>query len=46
MAEIYELNRHVLGKDFNYLKPGIQLTLPEREKSDMLTRQTSNGYQR
>ena len=27
-AEIYDLNRDVLGKDFNYLTPGIQLVLP------------------
>jgi nucleoid-associated protein YgaU len=45
-VEIYQLNQRVLGKDFNYLTPGIQLTLPEREKSDALTRQTSNTYQR
>jgi nucleoid-associated protein YgaU len=43
-VEIYELNRHVLGKDFNYLTPGIQLTLPEREKSDTLTRQANSTY--
>jgi nucleoid-associated protein YgaU len=45
-VEIYELNRHVLGKDFNYLTPGIQLSLPDREKSDTLTRQPGNAYQR
>ena len=45
-VEIYELNRPVLGKDFNSLTPGIQLTLPEREKSDTLTRQAGSTYQR
>ena len=37
-AEIYELNRDVLGKDFNYLTPGMKLTLPDGEKSDVLTK--------
>jgi nucleoid-associated protein YgaU len=37
-AEIYELNQDLLGKDFNYLRPGMQLRLPEEEKSDVLTR--------
>jgi nucleoid-associated protein YgaU len=35
-AEIYDLNRDVLGKDFNYLRPGIQLTLPDGQKSDVI----------
>ncbi len=45
-AEIYELNRDVLGKDFNYLTPGTQLALPDSEKSDSLTRQPNNSYRR
>jgi nucleoid-associated protein YgaU len=45
-VEIYELNRDVLGKDFNYLTPGTQLALPESEKPDSLTRRPGNGYQR
>jgi nucleoid-associated protein YgaU len=36
-AEIYELNRARLGKDFNYLTPGMELVLPDGEKSDLLT---------
>jgi nucleoid-associated protein YgaU len=36
-AEIYDLNRDVLGKDFNYLTPGMKLVLPENEKADVLT---------
>ena len=27
-ADIYNLNRDVLGKDYNYLTPGMQLVLP------------------
>ena len=45
-VEIYELNRDVLGKDFNYLTPGTQLSLPQDEKSDTLTRQPGNTYRR
>ena len=45
-AEIYEINRDVLGKDFNYITPGTQLTMPEGEKSDSLTRQPSSGFRR
>jgi nucleoid-associated protein YgaU len=33
-AEIYDLNRTVLGKDFNYLTPGTQLAMPEGDKSE------------
>jgi len=39
-AEIYELNQDVLGKDFNYLRPGMRLRLPGGEKSDVLTRRS------
>lgn len=35
-AEIYDLNRDVLGKDFNYLAPGTQLVLPDSERSDVI----------
>jgi len=30
-AEIYQLNREMLGKDFDYLTPGMRLVLPIRE---------------
>lgn len=30
-AEIYDLNRDLLGSDYNYLRPGLQLALPEGE---------------
>jgi nucleoid-associated protein YgaU len=45
-AEIYEMNRDLLGNDYNYLKPGTQLTLPANEKTDVLTRQPREVYQR
>jgi nucleoid-associated protein YgaU len=39
-AEIYDLNRDVLGEDFDYLKPGTQLVLPnDRTGEDRMTRQ-------
>lgn len=31
-VEIYELNRELLGDDFNYLRPGMQLVLPAPER--------------
>ena len=31
-AEIYDLNRDLLGKDFNYLTPGMTLMLPDGDK--------------
>ena len=43
-AEIYELNSDVLGKDFNYLTPGMKLRLPENEKSDVLTRRPRDEF--
>ena len=48
-AEIYELNRDVLGKDFNYLIPGTQLAMPEsekREKSDVTAQPPGNSFRR
>lgn len=45
-AEIYEINRDVLGKDFNYLTPGTQLALPINEKSDVIARPPGTGYRR
>ena len=43
-AEIYDLNRDVLGKDFNYLTPGMKLVLPDNEKADVLTRRSGELY--
>ena len=47
-AEIYELNRDVLGEDFDYLAPGTQLVLPggSRRENEAMTRQPSPGYRR
>ena len=45
-AEIYDLNRDVLGKDFHYLTPGAQLVMPEGEKSDVIAEPRSNVYRR
>lgn len=39
-AEIYELNRDVLGEDFDYLRPGTELILPaDAPRGDSMTRQ-------
>ena len=45
-VEIYELNRDVLGKDFNYLTPGTQLAMPGGEKSDVTAQPPSSTYRR
>ena len=42
-AEIYDLNRDLLGSDYHYLRPGLQLALPEGEAAAQpgkLTRRT------
>jgi nucleoid-associated protein YgaU len=48
-VEIYELNRNTLGKDFDYLTPGMQLALPNKDRAepaDKLTRRPGNVYER
>lgn len=45
-VEIYELNRDVLGKDFNYLTPGTQLSLPEGDRGEVIAQPPSNDYRR
>jgi nucleoid-associated protein YgaU len=48
-AEIYELNRDALGKEYDYLTPGMQLALPAKDVPDRgnrTARQTVPGYQR
>jgi nucleoid-associated protein YgaU len=45
-AEIYELNREVLGDDFNRLQPGTQLVLPGNSPPDRLTEAPSAAFQR
>ncbi len=37
-AEIYDMNRDVIGKDYHLLAPGMQLVLPEDEPTETLTR--------
>jgi nucleoid-associated protein YgaU len=37
-AEIYELNKDVIGEDFNHLRPGTQLVLPAEARDDSFTR--------
>jgi nucleoid-associated protein YgaU len=47
-AEIYELNRNTLGKDFDYLVPGTQLALPQDapQRPDPVTRLPGATFQR
>lgn len=45
-AEIYDLNRDMLGKDFNYLTPGTRLAMPKGEKSNVIARPLDSGYRR
>lgn len=45
-AEIYDLNREVLGKDFNYIAPGTQLVMPDGGKTDIIAEPPSNRYRR
>jgi hypothetical protein len=45
-AEIYELNRDLLGKDFSHLAPGTQLAMPGGEKSDVIVQPPSSTWQR
>jgi nucleoid-associated protein YgaU len=46
-AEIYDLNREVLGEDFDYLQPGTELAMPAKASggNDPIT-QRNPGYQR
>jgi nucleoid-associated protein YgaU len=40
-VELYDLNRDLLGKDFNYLTPGMKLVLPD-DKTEVLTRKSGD----
>ncbi len=44
-AEIYQLNREALGKDYDYLTPGMRLVLPIRDSQsgDRTTRRSDDG---
>ncbi len=41
-AEIYQLNRDILGEDFDYLRPGTELVMPAREQT--ATRPAGSRY--
>lgn len=45
-VEIYELNRTVLGDDFNNLKTGMKLSLPEKGAASLIAEPSSTGYRR
>ncbi len=46
-AEIYELNRDVLGDEFDYLRPGTELVLPHAGRdAESVTRGRDPGLQR
>jgi len=45
-GELYDLNRDILGKDFNYLKPGTQLILPQDEKGGLQARRPKDEIRR
>ena len=49
-VEIYQMNRDRLGKDFDYLTPGMKLSLPEENDatgaSDNVTRRPEQVFQR
>ena len=44
-AEIYQLNREALGKEYDYLTPGMRLVLPVRDPppGDRTTRRSDDG---
>ena len=44
-AEIYQLNREALGKDYDYLTPGMRLVLPIRDSQpgDRMTQRADGG---
>jgi len=45
-SEIYELNRDTLGSDYNYLTPGLRLTLPDNGPTDVMTHRPGSALQR
>ncbi len=45
-VEIYELNRDILGQQFDYLTPGMQLVLPNNQPGGTLTQRPEQVYQR
>lgn len=45
-GEIYHLNREVLGEDYDYLSPGLELALPEGPRRDALTQRPDDALRR
>jgi len=45
-SEIYELNREAIGKDFDHLSPGMQLTLPSDRPAGKVTQRPDDHFQR
>jgi nucleoid-associated protein YgaU len=45
-AELYELNKDVIGEDFNHLRPGTQLLLPNETSDDSFTRRPGSSVSR
>lgn len=46
-AELYEMNRDVIGDDIDFLRAGMELVLPDDNgKSDSVTRQPGSALQR
>lgn len=45
-AEIYEMNRDLLGSDFDHLTPGMQLALPHDQPAGKVTQRPDEVYQR
>jgi len=45
-VEIYQLNRDLVGNDFDYLTPGLQLVLPGDGPAEKVTRRPGSVYQR
>lgn len=45
-GEIYQLNRDLLGDDYDYLSPGLELVLPDGPRRDTLTRRPDDGVRR
>ena len=42
-SEIYELNRDVIGEDYDYLPTGLQLALPSDAPAENVTRRPGSG---
>jgi len=45
-GEIYELNRDLLGEDFDYLQPGLELKMPARDAASSTARKSGSRYGR